>query len=101
MAEGNFRQVFEVEERARLMPMEAPGVYSEAPDRYLMTHQARHHPSTVYEGLLGDAIERAFGAGHYALADLVADLKRQGISDPEGKEWTEQSYQAVMARYGD
>lgn len=101
MAEGNFRQIFEVEERAKLMPMEAPGVYSEAPDRYLMTHQQRLHPSTVYEGLLGDAIERAFEAGHYDLPGLVADLNRQGISSPEGKEWTEDNYKAVMARYGD
>lgn len=100
MAEGNFRQVFEVEDRAKLMPMEAPGVYSEAPDRYLMTHQVRHHPSTVYEGLLGDAIERAFGAGHYELPALIAELNHQGISDPDGKEWTEEGYKAVMARYG-
>lgn len=101
MAEGNFRQVFEVREQAKLMPMEAPGVYSEAADRFLMTHQVRHHASTVYESLLGDAIERAFEAGHHELSALVADLNRQGVSDPDGKPWTEAGYEAVMARYGD
>ena len=101
MAEGNFRQVFEVEDRAKLMPMEAPGVYSEAPDRYLMTHQVRHHPPTVYEALLVDAIERAFGAGMHDLPGLLAELNRQGVSDPQGKPWTEASYTAVMARLGD
>lgn len=99
MAEGNFRQIFQVMENTS-MPLEAPGVHSEAPDRYLMTHQVRDHAPTVYEGLLGDAIERAFGADIYDLPGLVADLNRQGISDPNGKEWTEENYKAVMARYG-
>jgi hypothetical protein len=47
-------------------------------ERYLDPYQARKRPPTSYEDLLGDAIERAFGAP-----------------------WTAESYQAVMKTLGE
>lgn len=69
-------------------------------DRYLEPHQARQRASTMFEDLLGDAIERAFGAGVDTLPELVAYLNRTGPSSENGEIWTEQSFQALMARLG-
>ena len=46
-----------------------------AVDRYLEPHQARQRPATLFEDLLGDAIERAFGEGVQTLPELVAKAK--------------------------
>ena len=70
------------------------------PDRYLEPHQARKRPPTTFEDLLGDAIERAFADGAHALPELVACLNRTGPSSENGQAWTEQSFQALMARLG-
>jgi len=64
---------------------------------YLNPHQARSRTPTAYEDLLGDSIERAFGAGIQDLASLVAHLNRTGPSCPAGT-WTEESYRAEIAR---
>ena len=69
-------------------------------DRYLEPHQARQRPPTVFEDLLGDAIERAFGDGAQTLADLVAHINRSGPSSENGEHWTEQNFAALMARLG-
>lgn len=55
---------------------------SEAHDRYLQPRQAQKRPPTSYESLLGDAIERAFGAGVYDLPGLVAHLNSQNSTTP-------------------
>lgn len=70
------------------------------PDRYLNPHQARARAPTAFESLLGDALERAFGAGHQGLAELVAQLNRSGPSAPDGQAWTEAGFTALMARLG-
>ena len=69
-------------------------------DRYLDPHQARERPPTAYESLLGDAIERAFGAGIHDLDGLVTSLNRGGPNAPNGQPWTSESYQALMAQLG-
>jgi len=69
-------------------------------DRYLEPHQARQRPQTTFEDLLGDAIERAFAEGAHTLPELVACLNRGGPSSENGEAWTEESFQALMARLG-
>ncbi len=70
-------------------------------ERYLDPHQARKRPPTSYEILLGDAIERAFGAGLWELDALVVQLNKTGPLGPNGAPWTVQSYQAVMKTLGE
>ena len=70
------------------------------PDRYLNPHQARQRAPTAFESLLGDALERAFGAGQQGLADVVAALNRSGPNAPDGQPWTEAGFTALMARLG-
>lgn len=70
---------------------------SEAHDRYLQPRQIQRRPPTNYESLLGDAIERAFGAEIYDLASLVENLNGQGMTTPAGEPWTEANYCQVMA----
>ncbi len=73
---------------------------SEAHDRYLQPRQAQKRPHTSYESLLGDAIERAFGAGVYDLPGLVAHLNSQNSTTPDNQPWTEANYAAVMKTLG-
>jgi hypothetical protein len=73
---------------------------SNSADRYLEPNQARTRPQTPYEDLLGDAVERAFGAGIDTLPALVARLNETGPSAENGQPWTEASFQAAMARLG-
>jgi hypothetical protein len=66
-------------------------------DRYLEPHQARRRPPTVYEDLLGDAIERAYASGVHDLAGLVEHLNRSGPASPKGQTWTEAIYREEIA----
>lgn len=66
--------------------------------RYLTVHQSRSREPSAWEDLLGDSIERAFASGITELAALVAHLNRTGPNYPGSGEWTEQSYQAEIAR---
>ena len=68
------------------------------PMRHLAPKQAQKHAPTQYEILLGDAIERAFGAGHWELDALVAALNKTGPLAPNSALWTADSYQAEIAR---
>lgn len=65
---------------------------------FLNPYQARRRLPTAYEDLLGDSIERAYAAGIHDLAGLVAHLNSNGPNCPGGGPWTEQSYQAEVAR---
>ncbi|MEM7442200.1 MAG: recombinase-like helix-turn-helix domain-containing protein [Pseudomonadota bacterium] len=62
--------------------------------------QTRAAPPSAYENALGDAIETAFGEGHYELEPLVARINELGVKSPEGTPWTEQRFCAEMARLG-
>ncbi len=66
--------------------------------QYLNPHQSRKREPTQYESLLGDAIERAFGAGHWELAALVAYLNQTGPRAPNGEAWTEDGFRATMTQ---
>lgn len=69
---------------------------------YLEPHQARKRPSTPFEDLLGDAIERAFGNGISELPALLEHLNRAGPPCPlTPGEWTADAYQTLMARLGE
>lgn len=70
------------------------------PERYLQPHQARQRPPTSFEDLLGDAIERAFGQGHWELDALVAYLNKSGPAGPNGQAWTAESFQQAMKTLG-
>ena len=70
---------------------------SEAHDRYLQPKQIQRRPPTSYESLLGDAVERAFGAGIHDLTGLVRSLNSQGMTTPAGESWTEANYRQIMA----
>jgi hypothetical protein len=65
---------------------------------YNETNQSRSKAPTSYESLLGDSIERAFGAGIQDLESLVQYLNTAGPSGPNGQAWTAESYQQEMAR---
>jgi hypothetical protein len=71
-----------------------------AGERYLNPHQTRQRPATPYENQLGDALERAFAAGHWELDALVAQLNQSGPTAPSGQPWTAESFQAEMAVLG-
>ena len=70
------------------------------PERYFQPHQARQRPPTSFEDLLGDALERAFGAGHWELDALVAQLNKTGPLGPNGQTWTTDSFRAVIKTLG-
>lgn len=67
---------------------------------YNATHQSRSAPSTAYESLLGDSIERAFAAGIHDLQGLVDFLNAGGPAGTNGQPWTPASFQQEMARLG-
>ena len=73
------------------MPHHPAALYNE-------THQSRSKAPSSYESLLGDSIERAFGAGIQDLDSLVKYLNTTGPSGPNGQAWTAESYQQEMAR---
>ena len=70
-------------------------------ERYLDPNQARTRTPTSYEDLLGDAIERAFGAGHWELESLLAYLNKSGPLGPNGQPWTAETYQSVIKTLGE
>lgn len=92
MSEGTIQMI-------RIVENQLP-VASEAHDRYLQPRQEQQRKPTSYESLLGDAIERAFGAGIYELPNLVANLNSQGSTTPDGEPWTEANYAQVMKTLG-
>jgi hypothetical protein len=68
--------------------------------RYLEPRQAQERPPSMFENLLGDALERAFGEGAQTVAELVAYLNQTGPASENGSPWTEQSFEALMQRLG-
>jgi hypothetical protein len=67
--------------------------------RHLNPHQAQLRPPTAYETALGDAIERAFAAGHWALPALVQALNTAGSLTPNNQAWTLDNFPPVMAAF--
>ena len=69
-------------------------------DRNLQPHQARDRENTVFEDLLGDAIERAFAADAKTLPEVIEHLNRSGPASENGEPWTEDNFQRLMSRLG-
>jgi hypothetical protein len=67
---------------------------------YNETHQTRQSSPTLFENLLGDALERAFAAGIHDLDALVAQLNVTGPRAPQGELWSRDSLQAMLAQLG-
>ena len=62
--------------------------------------QNRAEPPGAFENGLGDALESVFSAGAQTAAEVVQRLNEDGSRDREGRAWTEESFQAEMARLG-
>lgn len=62
--------------------------------------QSRAAPPSDYENALGDALENLFRDKIHDLPGIVAGLNEAGIHGPDGRYWTEASFQAEMARLG-
>jgi hypothetical protein len=71
------------------------------PKPYAEWRQSACRAPTDYENQLGDAIEAAFSDGAWELPALVARLNADCIRTPEGTDWTEERFRAVMAALGD
>ncbi len=67
---------------------------------YLEVHQTRDREPTVYEDLLGDALERAYGQGIHDLDGIVALLNRDCVPTPGGVPWTDDLLKSELARLG-
>ncbi len=65
---------------------------------YVNPHQARQREPSQYEILLGDAMERAFGQGHWELDQLVTALNQSGPLAANGQLWTSESLAAELKR---
>jgi hypothetical protein len=62
--------------------------------------QTRARAPTEYENRLGDALEQVFAGGAGALAEVVEGLNKLEFPDPDGRAWTEASFQEEMKRLG-
>lgn len=62
--------------------------------------QTRAAPPTEYENALGDALVSCFDEGVAELGPLVARLNAMGVFGPDGRPWTEESFEREMARLG-
>ncbi|MFZ1388071.1 MAG: recombinase-like helix-turn-helix domain-containing protein [Thiolinea sp.] len=62
--------------------------------------QNRMAPPTDYENALADALESLFRQNKMELPEIVAGLNATGMHGPDGRYWTEESFQAEMARLG-
>ena len=62
--------------------------------------QTRTHEQTAFERKLSLAMENAFADGVDELDALVARLNQDGVRDEQNKEWTVDSFRAVMAELG-
>ena len=89
---GDFRIGADVVgEDGELAPIRLRGILDPTGD--LTLPEQPHH-------LVEPLIERAFGEGVQTLPELVAYINRSGPAGENGEPWTEDSFQALMARLG-
>ena len=62
--------------------------------------QTRTHEQTAFERKLSMAMENAFADGVDEIDALVERLNQDGVRDEQNKEWTVDSFRAVMAELG-
>ena len=65
-----------------------------------VTWQTRTAEPTDYENRLGDALEKVFDSGAIELGAVVQGLNDLKMLAPDGKPWTEASFQQVMQKLG-
>lgn len=69
-------------------------------DAHNIVWQTRAAPPSEYEIQLGDALESIFAAGIEDLPGVIGRLNAQGVRDPGGDIWTEESFQREIRRLG-
>lgn len=63
-------------------------------------HQSPSGDPAPYELKLAGAIEEIFGRGTHDLSGVLVELNGAGLSAPDGRPWTEESFVAEMHRLG-
>jgi hypothetical protein len=63
-------------------------------------HQTIDVPQTAYQNALADALEKIFSGGTHDLPAVIGALNATSVKAPDGAPWTEQSFRAVMAKFG-
>ena len=58
------------------------------------------HEQTAFERRLAQAMESAFADGVTELDELVNRLNQNGVRDEQNRDWTIDSFRAVMAELG-
>ena len=66
----------------------------------LLRWQTRAHTPTAFEERLADALTAIFGDSVHDLPGIVDRLNAAGISDPQGRPWTEAGFEAAMRELG-
>jgi hypothetical protein len=67
---------------------------------YLSDNQTRPGEVTAWQQELANAIESVFSKGAVDLPDVVAGLNKTRVKGPNGEDWTEASFTAVMHELG-
>lgn len=67
---------------------------------YLSPHQTRTQPPTAWQQELANAIEGIFSKGARELDEVVAGLNASRVRPPNGGDWTEANFTAVMKELG-
>lgn len=70
------------------------------PWNHLEPRQSRGGQPSPYEVKLAGAIEEIFGRGTHDLTGLLAELDAAGLTAPDGRPWTEESFTSEMHRLG-
>jgi hypothetical protein len=70
------------------------------PSNYLEPHQSRQGQPAPYEVKLAGAIEEIFGRGTHGIVELLIELNGAGLTAPDGRPWTEESFTTEMHRLG-
>jgi hypothetical protein len=89
-----------LEQQARAVSQEPAKGEIEPRSPSNLVWQTRSAPPTEYESRLADALEQVFEEGHETLDGVVARLNAMGMQTPDGKDWDEASFQAIIKRLG-
>jgi hypothetical protein len=68
---------------------------------WLGPHQSRLSEPTVYEDLLGDALEDAYRNGVAELEGIALRLNAECVPSPNGVPWTAALLEAELKRLGE
>jgi len=67
---------------------------------YLNPVQTRTHEVTAWQQELANAIESVFTKGAKEIDEVVAGLNKTRVRPPNGADWTEESFTALMRELG-